>query len=240
MISSAKCLLSFAALAALAALPAAAEDLTIVSTVKAGDHQATSTQYLTADRARMATADTDMIVEYSTGRIVQINHKSKEYSETSLAEMAAAAEKIAAEMDKMPAFARKMMPGGTVGQITVKKGAATRKIAGYDCTQYTLSMGEDLVFDLWVTPALEWPAQLVDAQKATFAAMGPAGRRFVAMFDEMKKIKGVSLATGMNYKMMGKQIDNLTEASEVRRGPIPASTFAIPAGYKQKASPFKR
>jgi hypothetical protein len=238
MISTARRMLSFAALATLAALPAFAEDLTIVSTVKLGDHQATSTQYLTADRARTATGDVDVIVEYATGRIVQINHKNKEYSETSLAELSAQAQQATAKLQAMPAFAQKLM-GGAVGQITVTKGTTTRKIAGYDCTQYTLAMGDDMVFDLWVTPALELPMQLVEAQKAPFVAMGPAGRKLVAMFDEMKKIKGVSLATSMSYKIMGPKVNTLTEATEVRRGPIPASTFAIPADYKKKDSPFK-
>jgi hypothetical protein len=30
----------------------------------------------------------------------------------------------------------------------------------------------------------------------------------------------------------------LSEATEVKKGPIPASTFEIPAGYKKKPSPF--
>jgi len=239
MIVTLRRMLSLAALASLAALPALAEDLTIVSTVKMGDRQSTSTQYITADRARTSAGDADTIIEYGTGRIVQINNKNQEYSETSLAEMAAFVDKMAAKLEGLPAFARKAM-GDTVGEITVRKGTATKKIAGYDCTQYTLSMGEDMVFDLWVTPALELPAHLVDAQKAPFAAMGPTGRRFVAMFDEMKKIKGLALATDMNYKIIGKKVDSLTEVTQVRRGPIPASTFAIPAGYKKKDSPFKR
>jgi hypothetical protein len=238
MIAIARRILSFVALATLVALPALAEDLTIVSTVKLGDRQSTSTQYLTSERARTATDDTDTIVEYATGRIANVDHKKREYTETTLAEMAAFLDQTMAKLEGLPAFARKAM-GGDVGAINVTKGTTTRKIAGYDCMQYTLSMGNDMVFDLWVTPALPYPPQLVDAQKAQFATMGPAGRRFVAMFDEMKKIKGVSLATGMNYKVMGKKIDNLTEATEVRRGPIPADAFAIPAGYKKKDSPFK-
>jgi hypothetical protein len=31
-----------------------------------------------------------------------------------------------------------------------------------------------------------------------------------------------------------------SEATEVRKGAIAASTFDIPAGYKKKSSPFKR
>jgi hypothetical protein len=31
-----------------------------------------------------------------------------------------------------------------------------------------------------------------------------------------------------------------SEAIEVKKGAIPASTFEIPAGYEKKPSPFKR
>jgi hypothetical protein len=31
-----------------------------------------------------------------------------------------------------------------------------------------------------------------------------------------------------------------SEATEVRKGAIPASTFDVPAGYKKKSSPFKK
>ena len=31
-----------------------------------------------------------------------------------------------------------------------------------------------------------------------------------------------------------------SEATEVKKGAIPASTFDLPAGYKKKSSPFKR
>jgi hypothetical protein len=239
MFSVARRLVTISAFVAAAALSASAEDLTIVSVVKTGENQATSTQYLTPARTRHSAAENDTIVEFTTGRIVGINHKKKEYYETSLAEMEATFQKMAADFEKMPAFVRKTM-GADVRPVTVQKGTATRKIAGYDCTQYTLAMGEDLVFDLWVAPALEVPARYVDAFSAPYAAMGPAGRRFEAMFSEMKKIKGVALATGMRYKLVGKKFDTLTEATEVRRGPIPESAFAIPAGYKKTKSPLAR
>jgi hypothetical protein len=31
-----------------------------------------------------------------------------------------------------------------------------------------------------------------------------------------------------------------SEATEIKKGAIPASTFDLPAGYKKKSSPFKR
>jgi hypothetical protein len=210
-----------------------------VSTTTFGDKTLTQIQYMTADRARTTSGDTDSIVEYASGRIVSIDHKKKEYTETTFEEMAAMMRQAEAEIAKLPSFAQKAM-GGAVGDVTVVKGTQIRKIAGYDCTQYTLTMGQDFVYDLWATPALVYPIKYVDSMKAQYVAMGHAGRKFLKMFDEMKAIKGYPLAFGMNYKLMGKKIATLTEATEVKRGPIPASTFGIPAGYKRKDSPFKQ
>lgn len=239
MLSVTKSVLAVSAFVALTALSASAEDLTIVSTVTIGDHATTQTQYLAVDRSRVGTDESDSITEYATGRLIAINHKKKEYTETTIAEMAASVEKAAEQMQKMPAFLRKAT-GDVLGEITVRKGTTTRKIAGYDCTQYVMSMGEDIVFDLWVTSAIEQPLQVTDAMKAQYAAAGPAGRRMLAMYDEMKKIKGLPLATDVRMKFMGQKVATHVEATDVRRGPIPPGTFAIPTGYKKKDSPFKR
>ena len=64
---------SFAVL--LAALPAAAEDLTIVFKTTSGKQSSTSTQYLTAGRMRTSDAEQDSIVDFAGGRITQVDHK---------------------------------------------------------------------------------------------------------------------------------------------------------------------
>lgn len=226
-----------AGLVGLLAMPVAAEDLTIVSSVKGGKDPMTQTQYLTADRTRTHTGDQDVIVEIASGRIVTIDHKKKEYTETTFAEMAAMMKKMEADFAKMPGFLQKTM-GGSLKPVTVQKGSAPRKIAGYDCTQYTLAMGEDMAFVIWAAPALEVPAKYVEAMKSRAATMGPMARRFMAMYDEMAKIKGYPLSFASNFKMAGRKMDTLVEATEVKKGPIPASAFAVPVGYKKKASPF--
>jgi hypothetical protein len=66
------------------------------------------------------------------------------------------------------------------------------------------------------------------------------GKRFSKMFDEMKKIKGYPLASDMDVDMGMMKMRTDSEATEVRKGAIPASTFDVPAGYKKKSSPFKR
>ena len=56
----------------------------------------------------------------------------------------------------------------------------------------------------------------------------------------MKKIKGYPIATDMDADMGMVKIQTSSEATEVKKTPIPASTFDIPAGYAKKPSPFKR
>jgi hypothetical protein len=228
----------------LAALPLAAQDLTIVSAVTTAKGTSQATSYMTSERYRNSDADTDSIIEFTTGRMTNIDHKKKEYWETTLQEMEAAFRQMEAQMaqmseqmQQMPAFLRDKM-GGPAGPITVQKGTATRKIAGYDCDQYTISMGEAMRVEMWTTPHLQVPTPYYDARKAFFAS-NPMTQKFGKLFDEMRKIKGYPLAETTTMKLMGTQ-QMTREATEVRKGPIPASAFALPAGYKKVESPFAK
>lgn len=214
-----------------------AEDLTIVSQVDLGKGKTTtSTQYLTSDKVRTSDGERDTIVDFGSGRMVMIDNKKREYSETSLQEMAAAMQKMQQELAGSP------MAGmfGKVGDVTVEKGTEPKKIAGYDTQHWIMTMGEGLRFDLWAAPALQAPTQYYDARKSLYAAMGPMGQRFQKMVDEMRKVKGLPLATRVTAKMMMIKMDTYTEATEVRKGAIPASAFEVPAGYKKKDPPFKK
>lgn len=223
------------ALALASAAPA--EDLTIVSRVELGKGKtATSTQYLTASKVRTSDGENDTIMDFSTGRLVVINGKKKEYYETSLQDMAAAMQKMQQEMAGSPVAGM----FGKVEDVKVEKGTETKKVAGYDTQHWVLSMGEGLRFDMWAAPSIEAPTQYYDARKSLYLAMGPMGQRFQKMVDEMRKVKGFPLATRVTAKMMMIKMDSLTEATEVRKGPIPASAFEIPAGYKRKDAPFKK
>jgi len=68
--------------------------------------------------------------------------------------------------------------------------------------------------------------------------MGPMGRHFERMFDALRKVRGYPLSLAMHVKTEGMKQETLTEATEVRKGAIPADTFAVPAEYKKKKSPF--
>ena len=225
------------ALAAAFSLTLSAEDLTVTSKVTIGGRSGTGTQYLTASKSKSSDGETDTIIDFPTGQMTFIEHKSKTYWETSLEEMSAYMDRLYRDVKDNPMLAS--MFGGS-DTVSVAKGKGSRTIAGYACDDYTLKMGENFVFEICAAPALQPPPQYYEGRKLSYAAMGPMGKRFAAMFDEMKKIKGFPLASDMDADMGMVKMQVTSEATEVKKGAIPASTFDVPAGYKKKASPFKR
>lgn len=229
--------LTVALLLAAFALPLAAQDLTVISKVTMGDHSGTSTQYMTSTKSRSTDGQSDSVIDFPTGRLTFIDHKNKSYWETTLQEMASYMDKLEKDMKGNPMLAN--MFGGPE-DVSVEKGKGSRKLAGYDCDDYTMKMGESFVFELCAARALQPPPQYFEGRKLSYAAMGPMGKRFAKMFDEMKKIKGYPLALDMDVNMGMAKVATSSEAIEVKKGAIPDSTFEIPAGYKKKPSPFTR
>ena len=223
--------------AAAAVLPVLAQDLTVVSKTSFGDRSGTQTQYLTSKKARTTDGQNDSIIDFASGRFVFVDHKSKEYWETTLEEMAAYFDKIEKQLKGNPVM--ESMFGGP-DDVIVEKGQGARKVAGYDCDDYTMSMGKSFVFELCAAKGLKPPPQYYEGRKFSFASMGPMGKRYAKMFEEMKKINGFPLSLAMDMDMGKAKTHTLTEATEVKKGPIPDSIFEIPAGYAKKPSPFKK
>ena len=61
----------------------------------------------------------------------------------------------------------------------------------------------------------------------------PMFSRMSAMFDEMKKMKGVPLATTTTMAMGPMHVENSSEATEVKTSAIPASTFEVPKDFTE-------
>ena len=230
-----------AVIACVAAVPAlgGAEEMTVVSRVSLNQGApTTTTQYVGERMIRTTDGENDTIVDVANGRYTVINHKKKEYYEFTRDEMMASMAQLEQQMaGPMGAMMEKMM-GGKVGDVNVVKGAA-RKVAGYGCTAYTVTMGDNMKYDICAAESLSLPAVYYDALKGPYAMMGPASRRFVKVFEEMKKIKGVPIAMNGNVNVMSIKMNMASEATEVKTGAIPASAFAVPTGYKKKDSPFK-
>ena len=252
-----------AAAAALLAVPAFAEDLTIVFKTAGAGGAGTSTSYYSSEKMRTGDAGSETIVEYAAGKITAIDHKKKEYSEITLAEMETAMKAAQAKMDQanaqmeqqmasMPPAAREKMQqmmGGAASSVTVTKGG-TRQVAGYTCQDYVVAMGQAMTTKICATTALQFPAPKVDYRKyASFAgsaaamANNPMLKGMGTMADEMKKIEGFTIAEATSMKMMGRSMDSSKEAVEIRKGPIPASAFdvaTIAKGYKKVPHPVTK
>ena len=259
--TTSRLIVAAACAAGLVSVPALAEDLTIVYKTTSSNGSGTSTSYYSAERLRTGDADRDTVIEYGPGRIVSIDHKKREYSEITLAEMETAMKAAAAKMEQAsaqmkqqmanmpPAMREKMegMMGGGAAAVTVTKGSV-RKVAGYDCQDYDIKMGTSMDMHLCASTAIAPPAPNVDlrsyasvAGPASALAANPMFKGFAKLGEEMKKIQGFMLAESTSLKIMGRSMDSTKEASEVKRGPIPASAFdvaAIAKGYKKVESPM--
>lgn len=223
--------------AAAFALTLPAQDLTVISKTTMGGRTGTSTQYMSSTKSRTSDGQTDTIIEFKTGRYVFVEHKKKAYWETTVEEMASYFASLEKNMKGNPMF--DAMFGGS-DDVKVEKGKSSRKIAGYDCDDYTMSMGAAFVVEFCAAKGLKPPPQYYEGRKFSFASMGPMGKRYTKMFDEMRKIEGFPLTLEMDVDMGGAKQKTLSEATEVKKGPIDESVFAIPAGYKKTKSMFKR
>jgi hypothetical protein len=228
-----------------AALCAGAEDLTIVSKDGKG---ATQTQYFTATKMRHDMGERATMMDFASGTITNIDNVKKEYSQMTLAEMEAAMKQASAQMEQAmanvpPAMREKMeqMMGGAASSITVTKGG-TKKVAGYDTQQYTISMGESMQREVWNTTALQFPFDPTQFRRmSTFSgsmAGGPMMKNAAKLAEKMQEAQGFTLAESTHVKMMGRESTTSREAVEVKRTSIPADVFTVPASYKKVDSPM--
>jgi hypothetical protein len=250
-------ILTVAASAVLLAVPVLGEDVVIVFKTDGPQGAGTATQYFSSERMRSHQGQQDVIFEYASGKIVNIDHEKKEYSEITLAEieeamkaMSAQMEQARAQMESMPAAMRERMAkmmGGMGGEVTMTRGGS-RDIAGYPTQEYILTMGEGTRMSFWNTTDLTMPVPIAELRKlASFTgpmatiARNPMFKGFGQLAEKMKELEGVTLADETSVRMMGRGFESSREATEVRTGPIPASEFdvaAIARGYKKVESPL--
>lgn len=220
--------LAMAASVVFATLSAA--DLTITFSAKNG----TEVQYFSPEYqlTRNEGQRHDSLVDFKQGVMYSIDHKKKTIGKLSFDDAFAALEGLSSAM---PEGMGGMMAGlfGNPNECKVEK-TGTETVAGRTCTVWSIKVGK-LSFVESVDPTLKHPmpetayAKMMQARAAQMAKAGPLGASFKRLYEELAKIKGVALKTHMKG-MMG--MDVQMEATKVETGPIPAATFALPAGYK--------
>jgi hypothetical protein len=221
--------------AGLAAGYAAAEDLTIVTKTTFANREGTSTHSITSERSKSTNGDQDSIVTFADGRVTFVDHKEKQYWEATADEMEEYWERAARKL--------RTSRGGDFWDLRaeprLEKLKGSKKIAGYDCEHWSLEMGDALEVDFWAAPGLQPPARYWDGRRLTAVAMGPMGALFQKMYEEMKKVKGYPLSTAVIIRTPVSRSESDEDATEVRKGPIPASTFEVPKGYKKVKAPLE-
>ncbi|MEO5761433.1 MAG: DUF4412 domain-containing protein [Vicinamibacteria bacterium] len=223
------------------AVTASSQDLTI--TFKSSDGS-TAMNYFSKDRMRMNSGRSDSIMEFDSGTMINIDHQKKEYSEITIAELDANMKAMSAKMEesmaKMPPQMREQMAklmGGATADVTVTKGG-TKTIAGYVCQEYTVTMGKNMTQESCNSTALTPPFDPANFQKLTHLSI-PMMQGADKLIEKMSVIQGISLMNHTSINMMGNKRDTTMEATEVKKGPIAADVFAVPAGYKKIDSPMK-
>jgi hypothetical protein len=219
------------------ALPATAEDITVISKVTASRGPGgTQTLYIAGDKMRSNDGENDTIVDYATGTITFVDHKKKRYWQTTPDEMGAQFEELSTMLEQNPVLSRMF---GQAAEARVEK-LGSRTVAGHDCDDYRVSVGEAYSFDVCAAKDLQ-PGIDVHAARRLFAAnMGPMAGKMSKLFDELAKIEGLALASTMKINIMGANMVVTTEATEVKVGDLAGDVFALPAGYKSAKSPFAK
>jgi hypothetical protein len=245
----------------LTAFPALSDDLTIQSKVtRDGGAPQTSASYISSKHLRISQGDgKEMILNLETGDMTVLDGAKKTYYVMTRQDIEAMSAKMQEQMNSpemkkaqeqmnnLPPEQRAKMEAmmGGMFAVTVEKSGTSRKIAGYDCDNWTIAIGQFSKSEECLTTQLKYPAAAWDAykgfadmMKTMMAAMGPMASGAVKMQEQFKKLKGFPLANTTTTNVMGHKSVVATEVTSVKYGPIPASAFEIPAGYTKVDNPM--
>ena len=243
--------LTLTALLFAAGTAAASDDLTIVSKhTLNGKPGGNSTSYLTSDHVRMGQDEGhDMIIDLKTGVSTTLDHTKKTYYTTTKQDMEQFAAKMQERMND-PEMKKGMemmakMTEGMAGSVEVKKTGESRKVAGFRCEEWAITMNQYTTMKECVTGDLQYPARSFEAyreysesMKKMMSGFGAMAKSGAELAEKMKAMKGYPVATSMKMDVMGQKTSTESEVIEVRRGSIPASTWEIPAGYTKIDNPM--
>ncbi|HJV89750.1 MAG TPA: DUF4412 domain-containing protein [Holophagaceae bacterium] len=234
-------ILGTAIIAALSVATALAGDLTITFKNGGKHNEGISHQYMTADRHRTNHEGTqiDSMMDLQKGMIYTIKHKDKKVEFMSFDDMEKVAEAMSARMAEMQA----QMKEGPMAEMMAKMmgdpnnfsvdQVGSETVAGRKCTKYHMVMMK-MDMTLSADPNLKLPmnpANFARFTKFTHLMQFAASPAAAKMATEMAKIKGFTLKSVTVAPFIG---EITREATEVKEGPIPASVFALPEGYKME------
>ena len=255
--------ISFAIILLTVSICAASQGLTIVAKVTRDDGTTTTTtNYIAEDHARWSGGgDGDIILDAKAGEMIMLNNSKKTYSVITKKDVDAMAAMIQERMNspemKRAQEAMKNLPPeqrqrieaamGSKTTMDVEKIGSTHTIAGYNCEDWTVSMGQASKTVQCVSTDVKFPPQawamfrdLSDSMKTLMAAMGPMKANTDTFIERMRKMKGIPLSSKTTITVMGRTSVTSTEVTDIKNGSIPDSAWQIPAGYTRVENPMAR
>jgi hypothetical protein len=227
-----------------------ADDLTVVSNVTTnGQPGGTQTSYISSDHIRHSESKgNDVIIDLKNATMTNIDGKKKTYYVMTKQDMETMQAAMAARMnDPKMKQAMAMMQGmssSVASSTEVKKTGVTRKVAGYACEEWLITMGGMMSMTECVTNDFKYPVQswaaLADFQESMRKSMsfGPSAKSGADYAEKMKAIKGFPVATSSIVDVGVVKTTTTSEVTEVSRSAIPASTWDVPAGFTRVENPM--
>jgi len=120
---------------------------------------------------------------------------------------------------------------------TVTREGPGERIAGYATEKYLIKGPMGMEMTLWVAPDLKIPETCYDVLKART----PQYPMFdmAKIYDEVRKVKAFPVKSVFTMRVANVEARATTLVGSVIRGPIPASTFEVPAGYRLRPSSLR-
>ncbi len=193
-----------------------------------------------------------MILRFDKELSWSINHIDKSYTEITftqmqegMSSMKSAMKEQMKDMDPEERKAMEKMMGKSLGkmfgneessfEMTVKRTGKNKTILGYNCEQIFLNMNDEPMIEIWVADKLSMGSEFIEVYEKMGFIKGK-------LSEEVKKIKGIPLASKMTIDMGMGKMESETTATKVEKTSIPDSEFEIPKGYTKKASgmPFHK
>lgn len=231
-------------------------DLTFtMKQTKDGGAPENAVSYISAERVRMSQPEgSDILFDLTTGDMTVIDRNKKQYWVMTKSDWDAIAAKMkevsnSPEMKNLPPEVREKMQAmmGGMMAVNVEKTGNKRKVAGYNCDEYTVTIGQFSKTTECVTNELKLPTnvwarytEFRDRLKTIASAMGPMAKNIESMQEQLKKVQGFPIQSTTTVSIMGRTSTSTSELESVKEGAIPASAWQIPAGYTKVDSPASK
>jgi hypothetical protein len=232
---------------------AVADDLTIASRLTTnGKSAGTETNYMSSDHVRMRRGDSpSTIVDLKNGVMTTLDDRKKTYYTVTKQDLQQMMAKMQEKMNdpkmQKAMAAMQSMTSAMSFMPEVTKTGLTRKIAGMNCEDWSITMGPSTTMKECVTSELQYPLHAYDGyqefakgMQSMMGGFGPMAKSDADLAEKMKAMKGFPIATSSVVSVMSMKQSTESEVSEVRHDTIPDSVWAIPAGYTQVENPIMK